>query len=123
MVLELKHGGRTTDGGHTHTHTARRIKESQTDGHGVVYARVLHVVKAAEGIALRQLHCATGAVILCARTLLKGTCLSGGTCDVVTRDWRGHYAEMSGFLYRTAPFIPKGRSVGIHATGDELNCT
>jgi hypothetical protein len=29
---------------------------------------------------------------------------------------------MSGFLYTTAAFIPEASSVGIHATGDELNC-
>jgi len=30
---------------------------------------------------------------------------------------------MSGFLYTRAAFIPGASTVGIHATGDELNCT
>jgi hypothetical protein len=30
---------------------------------------------------------------------------------------------MSGFLYITAAFVRRGSNVGIHATGDELNCT
>jgi len=54
--------------------------------------------------------------------MLLRSSLSDGACDVVACDWRGHYPKMSGFLYTTAAFIPGASSVGIHATGDELNC-
>jgi len=61
------------------------------------------------------------AVCACVWMLLRNS-LSDGACDVVACDWRGHYQKMSGFLYTTAAFIPGASSVGIHATGDELNC-
>jgi len=55
--------------------------------------------------------------------MLLRSSLSDGACDVVACDWRGHYPKMSGFLYTRAAFIPGASTVGIHATGDELNCT